>query len=181
MFEWLREAGLKLKPEKCSFFQEQVPYLGHIVSRDGIKPDPEKVQKVSTWPVPTRTKEVQKFLGFATYYQHFIRNFAQIAKPLHCLTECGASFRWSEDCQYAFKDLRVKLTTAPVHAYPNFAYHRLTECGASFRWSEDCQYAFKDLWVKLTTAPVLAYPNFEKPFTLDTDASDFGIGAVLSQ
>ena len=83
VFEQLREAGLKLTPEKCTFFHEQVPYLGHIVSRDGIKPDPEKVQKVSTWPVPTTTKEVQKFLGFATYYRRFIRNFAQKAKPSH--------------------------------------------------------------------------------------------------
>ena len=141
MFDRLHKAGLKLKPSKCNFLQSQVQYLGHTVSRDGVTPDPSKIEKVSTWPTPASTREVQRFLGFASYYRRFIKNFAQRAKPLHRLTERGATFRWSDECQSAFEALRQLLTSAPV----------------------------------------LAYPNFSRQFILDTDASDVGIGAVLSQ
>ena len=79
----LREAGLRLKPSKCSFFQRQVGYLGHIVSREGVATDPAKTEKVAAWPCPTSVTEVQQFLGLASYYRRFIRNFAEIAKPLH--------------------------------------------------------------------------------------------------
>ena len=141
VFERIQSAGLKLKPSKCSFLQDEVQYLGHIVSKDGVKVDPAKTNKVASWSTPTSIREVKQFLGFASYYRRFIEGFAQVAKPLHCLTECKRQFQWTEECQAAFEELR----------------HRLT------------------------TSPVLAYPDFEKSFILDTDASDVGIGAVLSQ
>ena len=87
VFQRIQEAGLKLKPRKCAFLQDQVCYLGHVVSREGIATDPEKIRKVETWPVPTSAREVQRFLGFANYYRKFIRSFATIARPLHRLTE----------------------------------------------------------------------------------------------
>ena len=83
VFSRIRDAGLKIKPEKCSFLKEKVKYLGHIVSKEGIAADPEKTATVKTWPTPTSTKEVQQFLGLANYYRRFIKDFAQIAKPLH--------------------------------------------------------------------------------------------------
>ena len=141
VFQRLHQAGLKLQLRKCSFFQSEVSYLGHIVSRDGIAADPTKVEKVANWPVPTTTKEVQQFLGFAGYYRRFVKDFAHTARPLHRLTERGATFRWTNECQNAFEDLRRRLVTTPV----------------------------------------LAYPDYTRPFILDTDASDTGIGAVLSQ
>ncbi len=141
VFGRVRGAGLKLKPSKCAFLQERVYYLGHEVSRKGVATDPTKIHQVAHWPVPQSVKDVQKFLGLATYYHRFVRNFASIAKPLHRLTEKTATFEWTVECQEAFAELR----------------HRLC------------------------TAPVLAFPDFTKPFILDTDASNKGIGAVLSQ
>ena len=112
----LRDAGLKLKPSKCAFFRQSVKYLGHVISREGISVDQEKVTKVATWPTPTSTQEVQRFLGFAGYYRRFIRDFAEIAKPLHHITEKATPFRWSTESQLAFETLRKELITAPLLA-----------------------------------------------------------------
>lgn len=73
VFKRIQQAGLCLKPGKCAFFQNKVKYLGHIISRDGVAPDTEKTEKVSLWPVPLTTCEVQQFLGFANYYRRFIK------------------------------------------------------------------------------------------------------------
>ncbi len=87
VFLRLRQAGLKLKPGKCTFLQCQVRYLVYFVSGDGVATDPAKIEKVARWPVPRTTKEVQQFVGFASYYRRFIKNFAETTKPLHRLTE----------------------------------------------------------------------------------------------
>ena len=79
----IRESGLCLKPSKCCFFQNRVHYLGHIISRDGVATDSAKTEKVNTWPTPTSVREVQQFLGLAGYYRRFIKDFAEIARPLH--------------------------------------------------------------------------------------------------
>ena len=79
----IEEAGLKLKPSKCHFFQKQVKYLGHVVSNEGVQADPAKIEKVLEWPVPTDRKKLQRFLGFAGYYRRFVKDFARIAGPLH--------------------------------------------------------------------------------------------------
>ena len=110
---------MKLKP--CSFLQEKVCYLGHIVSRDGIATDPAKTEKVKTWPVTANSREVQRFLGFTNYYRKFTRDFTNITKPLHQLTERTSTFKWTHECQEAFDNLRWKLTTAPTLAYPDYA------------------------------------------------------------
>ena len=75
VFERLKQADLKLHPQKCHFFQRQVQFLGHIISQDGISPDPEKTSKVAQWPVPTSAVEVQQFLGLANYYKQFVKDF----------------------------------------------------------------------------------------------------------
>ena len=79
VFKKLSAAGLKLKPSKCEFFQSQITYLGHIVSKDGIEMDPKKITAIKDWPVPKTVTEVQRFLRFTNYYCKFILKYAHIA------------------------------------------------------------------------------------------------------
>ena len=137
----LHEAGFKLKPRKCQLFCKEVEYLGHIMSADGVKTDPKKTEAIRDWPIPKTVTDVRSFVGLCSYYRRFIKDYSEIAKPLHRLTEKGQVFEWSESCEVAF--------------------NKLKEC--------------------LYQSPPLAHPDFKKAFILDTDASDVGIGAVLSQ
>ena len=118
VFSRLDQAKLKLKPSKCCLFRRQVAYLGHIVSESGVATDPNKVQKVQDWPTPTSIQDVRRFVGLASYYRRFVKDFASIAEPLHALTKKHAQFRWSEECQAAFNELKGLLTTAPILGYP---------------------------------------------------------------
>ena len=113
------QAGMKLKPSKCRLFQKRVHYLGHVVTEDGVMTDPEKIETVREWPVPTTQTEVRSFLGTASYYRRFVQNFGTIARPLHRLTEKNRPFLWTTECQVAFETLRKKLVEAPVLAYPS--------------------------------------------------------------
>ena len=79
VFDRLKKFNLKIKPKKCQFFSTSVLFLGHVLSAKGISANPEKVDKVKTWPVPKNIKEVQSFLGLASYYRHFIPHFAKKA------------------------------------------------------------------------------------------------------
>lgn len=86
VFKRLREAGVRLKPSKCYFVQTKVEYLGHIVSGEGLSPNPNKIKAVQEFPLPTNATGVKAFLGLCNYYRHFIQGFAQIASPLNKLT-----------------------------------------------------------------------------------------------
>ena len=120
VFTRLRMAGLTLKPRKCSFLKDEVLYLGHVIAKGGILPDPAKTQKVKDFPVPTDVTKLRQFLGLASYYRRFIPGFAKLAHPLHALTKKEVNFYWSCDCQQAFEKLKQLLTQAPVLAYPCF-------------------------------------------------------------
>jgi len=93
-----------------------VPFLGHILSEDGISVDPSKVQEVLDWKAPTSVHEVRSFLGLARYYRRFIPDFSKIAKPMTKLLQKDVKFVWSQECEAAFTALRYLLTTAPVLA-----------------------------------------------------------------
>ena len=137
----IQEAGLTLKPKKCDFFKEQVSFLGHLVSSEGVKCEPDKINAVKNWPTPKTVTDVRSFLGFTNYYRRFIESYSHTASPLTALTEKGKRFDWTQACVTAFEQMKTKLTEAPV----------------------------------------LAYPEKDSQYILDTDASNLGIGAVLSQ
>ncbi|GFV15944.1 retrovirus-related Pol polyprotein from transposon 17.6 [Trichonephila clavipes] len=137
----LRDANLKLNPSKCKFFQKEVNYLGHIISAEGVRTDPEKVSAVKNWKRPENLRELRSFLGLCTYYRKFVKGFSNIARPLHKLTESKQKFQWTKECEDSFLQLKEALTSSPI----------------------------------------LIYPQPDKPFILDTDASNESVGAVLSQ
>ena len=83
----LRAAGLKLKPSKCDLFKQQINYLGHVVSKEGVSTDPDKIAAITEWPQPTTVTEVRSFLGLVSYYRGFIPNFSKVAKPLNQLLQ----------------------------------------------------------------------------------------------
>ncbi len=93
-------------------------YLGHVVSANGIAADPRKVSSIVSWPVPRDKKELRSFLGLCSYYRKFIRSFADIARPLHKLTEKDIVFAWPEECDEAFRRLQSLLTSTPILGYP---------------------------------------------------------------
>ena len=81
----LQEHGLKLKASKCVLFKPEVRYLGHILSAEGLRADPEKIVAVKDWVRPENLQELRRFLGFASYYRRFVPSFAKLAAPLHDL------------------------------------------------------------------------------------------------
>jgi len=118
VFTSLHEANLKLKPSKCCLFQEQVAYLGHTVCARDVPTAPQKIQKVFEWPTPRNISEVCQFVGLASYYRHFMQDFATLPKSFHELTKKYAHFDWTAECQEAFKALKNQLTSASVLSSP---------------------------------------------------------------
>lgn len=139
VLQLLRDHHLVAKRTKCSFGQQQIDYLGHVISGRRLAIDPSKIKVIQQWPVPHNVKAVRSFLGLAGYNRRFIRPYATIAGPLTDLL-CHEAFVWTDLSQKAF-----------------------------------------DMLKQLSSTPVLALPNFAQDFTLETDASGIGIGAVLSQ
>ena len=137
----LEQAGLKLKPSKCQILQTEVVFLGHVVSQEGVRPNPKLVESVKDWKAPECRREVQQFLGLVNYYRRFIPEFSEVAAPLTELTRKDETFGLSEAAETAFRRLKGTLHSAPI----------------------------------------LSFPCDEGNFTLDTDASAIGIGAVLQQ
>ena len=127
----LKSAGLKLKPRKCQLFAKEVEFLGHMITSEGIKTDPKKTKAVREWPTPENIHQVRSFLGFCSYYRRFIPRFAEVAKPLHRLSEKGQAFVWSEQCDDAFKMLKSKMADSPVLAHPDFQEPFILDTDAS--------------------------------------------------
>ena len=116
----LVEFHLKLKYSKCQFIQQEVSYLGHVITPCGLKTSEEHVQAVMEFATPGDVHAVRRFLGLASYYRRLVPLFAKLAHPLHALTRKGAVFDWDSNCQKAFDNLKQKLTEASVLAYPQF-------------------------------------------------------------
>jgi hypothetical protein len=131
VFHLLQSENWHIKLSKCRFAQQQISYLGHIISSAGIATDPSKVEAIVTWPVPTNVREVRGFLGLAGFYRKFIRHFAIIAKPLTNLLKKGSLFIWTSEHQLAFDTLKQSMSSAPVLSIPDFTLPFAIETDAS--------------------------------------------------
>ncbi|KAL6416665.1 hypothetical protein ACFW04_013257 [Cataglyphis niger] len=118
--ERLRQTNLKLQPDKCEFLRKEVGYLGHIISDEGVKPDPAKIRAVKEFPTPRNAKNIKQFLGLAGYYRRFIPNFSKTARPLTNLLKKEEPFDWTDEQESAFVQLREALCTEPILQYPDF-------------------------------------------------------------
>jgi len=98
VFERLRTFNLKLQPSKCTFMRKEVNYLGHVITDQGVKPNPQKIKCVIEFPIPTNEKEVKSFLGVSGYYRRFVPGYGRIAKPLTTLLKKDVIFKWTDLC-----------------------------------------------------------------------------------
>ena len=113
-----QSAGLKLKPSKCHFYCQQVQFLGHVISGNGIATDPEKIESVKKFATPMSVTDIRSFLGLCSYYRRFIKDFSKIAAPLSHLTRKDVPFHWGVKEQHGMDVLKTKLTSAPILSYP---------------------------------------------------------------
>ena len=143
IFKILKSKRLKIQVDICNFMKKETEFLGHILTKDGLKPNPNKIKVIENLEIPKKTqRQIKSFLGITGYYRKFVRDYAKIAQPI---------------TKYLKKDQKINLHD------PNYIE------------------AFEKLKTLIVSHPILRYPNFEKQFTLTTDASNYAIGAVLSQ
>lgn len=142
IFKILSNHNLKIQANKCSFMQKDTKFLGHILTKDGIKPNPSKIEDINRLELPKTEKQLKSFLGMTGFYRKFIKDYSKVAYPL---------------IKYLKKDMKIN--------------------------AKDPQYieGFENLKLLISSHPILKFPNYEKEFTVTTDASDYAIGAVLSQ
>ena len=127
----LKSANLFVQLSKCEFAVTEVEYLGHIVTNKGIRPDPKKISAIKDYPSPTSVRDVRAFLGLVGYYRRFIKDFAEIAKPLTELTRKDVSFNWELNQEEAFQVLRNSLCQEPVLKYLDFTKSFILSTDAS--------------------------------------------------
>jgi hypothetical protein len=122
VFGLLRKAGLKLKPSKCQFFADHIPYLGFIIAVRGITIDPEKTRAISEYAIPETVRDVRGFLGMAQFCAMFVPNFSKISKALTQLTgQKRGRVEWTPECQTAFEGLKQGIIDATTLNYPDLA------------------------------------------------------------
>ena len=131
VFTRLTKAGLKLKPSKCKLVRKEVKFLGYVISRNGISPDPKKLAAMEEFPKPKDLRALRAYLGLTSYYRRFVPSFSALAQPLYKLTKKDVPFVWTDACEEAFQQLKQLLMRAPVLAYPNFSRDFLLETDAS--------------------------------------------------
>lgn len=107
-----REVNFKAKESKCTFFSQELKFLGHVVNAEGIHMDDEKVSAVQNWPTPKNVKETRQFLGLAGYYRRFVKDFSKIARPLHQYVAKNST--WGEEQTAAFERIKSCLIANPV-------------------------------------------------------------------
>jgi hypothetical protein len=131
IFARLEKAGFTLNRDKLRLAQQEISFLGHSVSAQGIKVLGERVEAIKDFPPPKNLKGVRKFLGMVGFYARFIVQFSQVAEPLHLLKRKNVKFVWGEAQQSAFLQLKEALTTPPVVLIPDFSRKFTLVCDAS--------------------------------------------------
>lgn len=131
VFNRIRQAMMFLKPRKCYFCRTELHFLGHILTKEGVHTDPQKVASVQNSPRPTSTTELRAFLGMTGYYRRFIKDYAHIAAPLTSRTSPYVRFNWDEECEHAWQELKERLVSAPVLRFPDFERPFLLHTDAS--------------------------------------------------
>ena len=131
VLERIDNAGLKLKPSKCHLVRQEVEYLGHVITPNGMLPNHKLIQAIQAFTTPVNVKETRQFLGLASYYRRFVPEFAKVARPLHALTRKETPFVWTAACQTAFDHLKCLLVQTPILAYPDFSKGFVLETDAS--------------------------------------------------
>lgn len=142
IFRKLQEHNLKIQADKCSFMKKETEFLGHVLTKEGIQPNPKKIKDILAIPLPKTERQLRGFLGMSGFYKKFIKDYSKIAYPM---------------IKYLQKGNTINMN--------------------------DPEYidSFENLKALISSHPTLKFPEFDKQFTVTTDASDFAIGAVLSQ
>ncbi|KAL2233225.1 UNVERIFIED_CONTAM: Transposon Tf2-12 polyprotein [Sesamum indicum] len=167
----LKEKELYAKLSKCEFWVNQVVFLGHVVSGDGVMPDPSKVKAIMEWRVPKNATEVRSFLGLAGYYRRFVEGFSIIVGPLTKLLRKGVEFQWTEQCQQSFDELKKRLTSNPILVLPSGSGGYIVYTDASKR-GLGC--------VLMQNGKVIAYASRQlKNHELNYPTHDLELAAIL--
>ena len=129
----IKEAGLRVNPEKCIFLTTETKFLGHIINNEGVKVDENKIEAIKNFVRPKCLKQLRSFLGLCNYYRKFIKNYSMFSRILESI--CGTTNEkliWSEKCEEAFEELKNALSKTPVLIYPNFQKEFILDTDASF-------------------------------------------------
>ena len=125
------KAGLTVNREKSEFGCSQVRYLGYLVGRTGMHPDPEKVEPITIYPASNTLRNLRRFLGMVSWYRRFIKDFAAKAEPLYRLLKKNRRYTWDNEQEQAFQKLKNALITAPTLSKPDFSLPFVLQTDAS--------------------------------------------------
>jgi hypothetical protein len=129
VLQLLNEQQLYAKPSKCFFGVKEVEYLGHIISHEGVKLDPNNIKAMMDWPIPKTLKNLRGFLGLTSYYRKLVWNYGRITTPLMTLTKMDA-FSWTSEAIKDFEKLKEVMCKAPVLTTLDFTKTFISECDA---------------------------------------------------
>ena len=171
VLETLRKEQLYAKLRKCEFWKNEVSFLGHIVSKEGIRVDLKKIEVVVEWKPQRNVTEVRSFLGLAGYYRRFVKEFSMTAAPMTRLLQKNVKYEWSEKCQRSFDKLKAFLTEAPVLTQPT--------CGREYVIFSDASLNGLGC-VLMQEGKMVAYPSRQlKPHEKNYPTHDLELAAIV--
>ena len=133
-----REKDLRLNADKMKLNEKSVQFIGHTLTRDGLKMDPEKISAIVEMPPPTDVTGTRRLLGMINYLSKFVPGLSDVCRPIRLLTLASVEFRWEQEQQLAFKELKRIITSNPVLQYYNPALPIVIQCDASSKVGLGC-------------------------------------------